>query len=252
MFAMETYSILLATETAVPISLADPIATLLELRTGEVTKAFRDQPWIPLSGVPAIALDTIFDLLNREGIPARAVPTVHMPELADPLGVRLAEPLEDNFFLQAADPPAPPVLPWRELEAVTAGLVTVRAGENRRLYARTSAESPAAVEDEVFLLDLMAGDLRLRIDGKKFQYEYLRERKVHASRENMRLLLEDIRRRAPHARFGARVEGFMAGQPPSAFRFRSLASFDNYEQWMLHLVREDAEEEEGAGVEAGA
>jgi len=121
---MESYTVLLSRE--VPVSVADiaaPLARVLDRPTVEVTRGLRESPWVLLRDVPAVKLDEVFATLSAASIPAKAVPEAWLPRLPPPLAVRIADPMPKGLFLQSAEPPAPPVLPWSNLEVVSMGFV---------------------------------------------------------------------------------------------------------------------------------
>jgi len=226
---MELYSVLLSREQPVPVTeIAMPISEVLGRPPKEVTRRLKSSPWILLDGVPADALDPIFATLGAAKVRAKAVPEIHMAVLAPPLRVRVAEPVERGLFLQSAQQPAPAVLDWSRLRVASAGLVRKDDSE------------------ETLLLDLIAEDLRLRIDGSDFRHDYLGARMASSSRGNLKLFLGDVRERCPDARFPARTERLLAGESSSAFRFDSPGAFDVHGRWALQLVLEEALEEEEA------
>ncbi len=258
---METYSVLLIEEQPLPApALAASLAAVLERPLGELTRGLREHPWILAEDVPADALDAVFEVLSREKVRAKAVPGIHMPVLPPPLRVRIADPLEKGIFLQAAQPPAPPLLPWEGLTVVSTGLLSLteeeaRSGTEIQPGASgpdlTTPGSAALVSGRKRMQDHILTDLvwtektpmRLRIDAGTFRYDYLGKRMRPSSRENLRLLLSDIRNRAPEAWFAARTERFLDGAPTSTFRFRNLPAFESYTLWNLQ-AREEARLEE--------
>jgi len=230
---METYTVLLSREVRVPVpEIAVPIAEALGRAPGEVTRGLKESPWVLVRDVPAIRLDAVFDALNAARVPAKAVPEAWLPRLPPPLLVRVADPLPRGLFLQSAEPPAPPVLPWTELALVSMGLVNLGSEEH-------------------YLVDLVSeGEdaIRLRVDGIDFSHDYLGPRMKSSTRENLKLFLGDVMTRAPDARFTLKTIAFMNGELTAAFRFATVPAFEDYTQWVLEEVAEEEEEEE---VEAG-
>ncbi len=224
---MENYTVLLSREIPVPvIEIAAPLAQVLGRAPIEVTRGLRQSPWVLLRDVPAIKLDEVFAARSAANIPAKAVPEAWLPRLPPPLAVRIADPLPNGLFLQAAEPPAPPVLPWLDLEIVSMGLVNLDGEEH-------------------YLVDLVTGreySLRLRIDGIDFSHDYLGSRMASSTRENLKLFLSDIRERAPDARFTGKTMAFLGGELTASFRFPSPEGFDDYTQWALEALTEEEEE----------
>jgi hypothetical protein len=250
---MESYFVLLSRDEPVPATdLASPLAEVLEMPAVEITRQIRDRPWVLLDDVPATALDAVFDVLVAHGVSAKAVPEIHMPTLPEPLRLRYGEPLPKGMFLQRAAPPAPAILPWDGLRIVSAGYLPVKPDESlgAELLPDTPGSAPMGTgsrrEKDVLLVDFV-GDveepLRLRIDAAEYNYDYLGDRMAPSSRENVRLLLADIQRHAPHARFTSRCSKLIEGSPTSDFRFRSLDAFETYNRWVLQAVEEEALEE---------
>jgi hypothetical protein len=256
---MEKYTILLSRESEIPLKLATEIGRILDRSEAEVSRGLRDHPWVLLEEVPAVHLDSVFDLLTAEGVPAKAVPGVHMPALPPALRVRVADPLPNAFFLQVAEPPSPAALPWDRTKVVNAGRVILTPKEAGRVYAAWRGPSAGGLETpgsapmggkreapEPFLLDLVAtGEelLRLRIDAGNFNYDYLKDRMRPTSRENFRHLIEDIRQRAPNARFTRTALSFLAGEPVASHRFRSLKAFNAMSLWTLQAILEQESED---------
>jgi len=223
---MENYTVLLSREIPVPVTeIAAPLAEVLGRAPVEVTRGLRQSPWVILRDVPAIKLDEVFAALAAANIPAKAVPEAWLPRLPPALSVRIADPLPKGLFLQAAEPPAPPVLPWRDLEIVSMGLVNLGGEEH-------------------YLIDLVTGEeysLRLRIDGIDFSHDWLGARMASSTRENLKRFLIDVRERAPNARFTGKTMGFLGGEMSAAFRFPSVAGFEDYTQWSLEALTEEEE-----------
>lgn len=255
---MEHYSVLLTRETTIPVvQIATPLAEILGRTTSEITKRLRTRPWVLVEDVPARELDAIFELLNEGKIPAKAVPEVHMPTLPPPLEVTAAEPMPRGLFLESAPEPAPPSLDWKDLAVVSAGIVSVEPEEAPRMYGTggenaiggTPGSSPMVSRkkaEDHFLVDLVSSGpdpIRLRMDGADFSHDYLGSLMKSSSRENMKVLLGDIRARAPRALFTDRTMSVLAGNPTASFRFRSLDAFDTFTRWVLQGVLEQASEE---------
>ncbi len=259
---MEVYSLILAEDVPVPVArIGSPIATLLDRPAGEITRLFRQRPWILLEEVPADLLDPIFEILGREGVVAKAIPETYMPVLPHPLRVRIADPMEKGIFLQAAEPPAPPLLPWNGLTVVSAGLLELTeeeaasgtdvqpTGASPDLTTPGSAAMAAGRKTtrDYVLVDLVwTGEnaTRLRIDAGRFLYDCLGDRMKPLSRENMRTLLLDIGARIPSAVVTPRTARFLEGAPTSAYRFRTLQAFEDYTRWCLQAREEELLEQD--------
>jgi hypothetical protein len=230
---MEKYTVLLSREVPVSVSaVAAPLADILGVPTIEVTRELRRSPWVLLRDVPAILLDDVFDTLSAANVPAKAVPDAWLPRLPPALAVRIADPLPKGLFLQAAEPPAPPVLPWTDLDLVSMGLVTISGEEH-------------------YLIDLLTDEeysLRLRIDGIDFSHEWLGARMASSTRENLKRFLIDVHERAPDARLTGKTMGFLSGELTATFRFPSVEGFEDYTQWTLEALMEEEEDEEEAGT----
>ncbi|MHC4469697.1 MAG: hypothetical protein ACYS99_01925 [Planctomycetota bacterium] len=250
---MESYLVLLGRDTDVPVTqIAGPLSKVVDRPTVEITRQLRDRPWILLEDVPATALDAVFEVLAREEVLAKAIPEMHMPAMPEPLRLRYGEPLPRGLFLQRAAPPAPAVLPWSGLKIVSAGYLPVQPGESLgvELLHDTPGSAPMGAgrkrEQDMLLVDIIGAHeepLRLRIDAREFNYDYLGDRMLSSSRENVRLLIGDIQKRAPHARFTERTEKLVSGSATAEFRFRSLVAFETYNRWVLQAVEEEALEE---------
>ena len=107
-----------------------------------------------------------------------------------------------------------------------------------------SAGKVANGRENHLLADLVYGGevpLRMRINANEFKYDYLGDRMKPQSRENLRLLLGDVAEYAPDAGFTERTRYLMAGEPPAAWRFRTLAGFEAYTRWVLQAVEEALE-----------
>jgi len=223
---MEKYTVLLSRDVPVNVTdIAAPLADVLGVPTIEVTRSLRQSPWVLLRDVPAIRLDEVFDTLSSANIPAKAVPEAWLPRLPPPLAVRIADPMPTGLFLQAADSPAPPVLPWKDLEIVSMGLVTIDGEEH-------------------YLIDMVTGEeysLRLRIDGIEFSHDWLGARMASSTRENLKRFLIDVREHAPNARFTGRTLAFLGGELTASFRFPSVEGFADYTQWALEALAGEEE-----------
>ncbi len=259
---MENYALLLKREEPVlaPAPLAAALSPIVDRPVGELSRLFREQPWILLEDLPADRLDAVFAVLAKRRLQAKAVPMAHMPALPPALRVRNADPTPESFFLHFAEPPAPAVLKWGELHVVSVGLVAISAEESSKIYGpwgdekqfraggragipgsvplKSGGKAPA----DALLLDLIAGGTepwRLRIDAGNFIYDYLGDRMKTTSRQNLRLLLGDIRRLAPGARFTPRTGLFLEDEPVASYKFRSLSAFESYHRWMLQAWQEE-------------
>lgn len=257
---METYAILLTEETrfAVP-ELAMELGRILDRPVAEVSRRLRESPWILTEGVPASMLDPIFEALSAAGVKAKAVPEVHMPLLPGALRVRTADLIPKGLFLTAAEPPAPPFLPWEALWIVSGGNVAVMPDEVHRLavgddiggaLGPTPGSMPISAgkkkAQEHLLVDFLFRDdgreWHLRIDGGDFSYDFLKEEMRPSSRENLKAVLLRIRDRAPRALFTERTLAFLAGEPSARYRFRSLAAFRTHNRWIRQAAGEAEEE----------
>jgi len=225
---MESYTVLLSREIPVPITrIAAPLAQIVGIPPAEVTRGLRQSPWVLLREVPAVKLDAVFAALAAANVPAKAVPEAWLPRLPAPLAVRVADPMPKGLFLQAAQPPAPPFLPWSELELVSMGFVDLGGEEHYLvdLLARGEREDDPGV--------------RLRVDGTDFRHDWLGARMQPSTRENLKLLIGEIRDRSPGTRLAGKTLAFLAGEVTASFRFDSAAAYDNYTQWSLEALAEE-------------
>jgi hypothetical protein len=261
---METYSLLLPREEPIvaPAPLAAALSPVVGRPAGELSKRFREMPWVLLEGLPAAQLDAVFEVLRSRRLEARAVPDAHMPMLPPALRVRVADPTPESLFLESAEPPAPPVLRWGDLRVISCGIVALAAEEAQSIFGswkgeKTSAQRlpakdiPGSVPisttsrtpTEALLADFFAGGAepwRLRIDAGHFKYDCLGRRMSTSSRTNMRALLEVIRERAPKASLTNRAKLFLAGEPVSQFKFKTLTAFESYHRWVMQGFEEGA------------
>jgi hypothetical protein len=261
---METYSLLLPREepNLAPAPLAAALSPVVGRPTGELSKRFREMPWILLEGLPAAQLDPVFEVLRSRRLEARAVPDAHMPVLPPALRVRVADPTPESFFLESAEPPAPPVLPWSELRVVSCGIVAITAEEAQSIFGSWKGEKPSTqrlpaknipgsvpigaatrTTTDALLADFFAGGKqpwRLRIDAGHFKYDCLGKRMSTSSRTNLRLLLEIVRDRAPGAHLTDRSKLFLAGQPVGEYKFKSLTAFESYHRWVMQGIEEES------------
>jgi hypothetical protein len=218
---MENYTVLLSEEVSVPVTeVSAPLAAILDRTPGEVTRGIRQSPWVLLRDVPAEKLDAVFGALSAANVPARAVPESWLLQLPRPLAIRVADPMPKGLFLQSAEPPSPPVLPWDDLSVVSLGFVTIEGEPHYLVDLVTVGDTP----------------LRFRIDGLKFSHAYLKERMRPSTRENLKLFLGDVRKLAPEARFTQKTVAFLNGEVTATFRFPSVAAFDDYTQWVVEIL----------------
>lgn len=218
---------LLSREITVPVTkIAAPLAEIVGVAPAEVTRGLRQSPWVLLRDVPAIKLDEVFAALAAANVPAKAVPEAWLPRLPTPLAVRTADPMPKGLFLQAADPPAPPFLPWADIELVSMGFVDLGGEEHYLVDLVTTGEN----EDEV--------GIRLRVDGIDFKHDWLGLRMQPSTRENLKLFICEIRVRSAETRFTGKTSSFLAGDVTASFRFNSPAAFDDYTQWALEALAE--------------
>jgi hypothetical protein len=220
---MENYTVLLSEEMSVPVTeISSPLATILDRTPGEVTRGIRQSPWVLLRDVPAEKLDAVFGALSAANVPAKAVPESWLLKLPKPLKVRVADPMPRGLFLQSAQPPSPPVLPWSDLSVVSMGFVTIDGEPHYLVDLVTIGDSP----------------LRFRIDGLDFSHAYLGKRMQSSTRENLKLFLGDVRKLAADTRFTQKTVAFLNGEVTSTFRFPSIAAFDDYTQWVVEILSE--------------
>ena len=219
---------LLSREVPVPVTeIASNLAQITGVSPAEVTRGLRQSPWVLLRDGPAVKLDEVFAALAAANVPAKAVPEAWLPRLPAPLAVRTADPMPKGLFLQAAEPPAPPFLPWTDLELVSMGFVDL-GGEKH------------------YLVDLLArGEheddpgIRLRADGIDFKHDWLGVRMQTSTRENLKLLIREICDRAGGTRLTGKTASFLAGEVTAAFSFNSPAAFDDYTQWALEALSDE-------------
>lgn len=268
---MESYTVILKSESNVPApALAAELAEILERPTGELTRALREHPWILIESVDATHLDVVFAALGKEEVVAKAIPEIHMPQLLPALRVREADPMKKGLFLKVAEPPSPPFLPWEEIKLVAVGEVTLAAGEEDRVYgawkggessstpnrgAVHTIGSPAMASSRgksrspLLMAIVGVGEQRptFAIDAGNFSYDYLKTRMQPTSRENLKLLLQDIKARHPAVEVPPRTESWLSGATGGDHRFRSLKAFAVYLRWVLQQIeeREAEEAEEG-------
>ncbi len=272
---MESYAVLLKSESNVPApALAAHLAEILDRPTGALTRALREHPWILIESVDAAHLDAVFAALGKAEVVAKAIPEIHMPRLLPALRVRQADPMQKGLFLRAAEPPSPPFLPWKEIKLVAVGEVTLAAGEEDRVYGAwkggEASSTPTRGADHTIGSAAMAttrGKSRspllmaivgfgeekptFAIDAGNFSYDYLKTRMRPTSRENLKLLLGDIKARHPAVELPPRTEVWLSGMTGGDHRFRSLKAFAVYIRWVLQQIEEreaeEAEEEQGQG-----
>ncbi len=115
---------------------------------------------------------------------------------------------------------------------LTTGL-PIRIGGKERTVDKTQHQS-----DLMFYLDLLYKNppRRLRVDAQKFDYSFLKERKLYSVLGNFKLLVGDVVKAAPEAwqNHGTRI--LMEGKPLQTMAYESLADLDRETRWLLTLL----------------
>jgi hypothetical protein len=114
---------------------------------------------------------------------------------------------------------------------LTTGL-PIKVGGKERTVEKTQTQS-----EQVFYVDLLykAPARRLRIDALRFDYSFLKERKLYQVFGNFKQLIADLVQAAPGAwrNHGTRV--LLEGKPIQTMGYESLADLERETRWLLTL-----------------
>ena len=108
----------------------------------------------------------------------------------------------------------------------------IKVGGKEHTVVKTQQHS-----DLVFYVDLLYQDplRRLRVDALRFDYSFLKERKLYQIMGNFKLLIGDLLKEAPEAwqNHGTRV--LLEGKPMQTMGYGSLADLERETRWLLTL-----------------
>lgn len=257
--------VLLRDELPLPATeLAPRLAKAIRRTRIDVIGALKRNPYIPMEDLSEDEAAAAVDCLRSAGGEAAALFVGQLPAAARVFRVTSADATDDGLHVQTNLAGRMQVLPWADLEAISAAVVSetsVPLGlsarsvrdeiEEMRQAARamdgrfapgTSADvdipAPQPRTETYPALCLMpaGADLEMRIRGDMFNYGYLGPRLRHVSDENFRLLIGDILARATRAlvdRPVRRLSG--SGESPPSLEIHMLARRN---RWLRLLARE--------------
>jgi hypothetical protein len=93
--------------------------------------------------------------------------------------------------------------------------------------------------DVVFYVDLLYEDptRRFRVDAQRFDYSFLKERKLYQVFGNYKLLIGDLALAVPAAWTNHGTKVLMAGKPIQTMGYDSLSDLERETRWLLTLIR---------------
>jgi hypothetical protein len=114
---------------------------------------------------------------------------------------------------------------------LTTGL-PIKVGGKERTVEKTQTQS-----DLVFYADLLYKDpaRRLRIDALRFDYSFLKDRKVYQVFGNFKLLVADLAQGAPGAWRNHGTKILLEGKPIRMMGYETLADLERETRWLLTL-----------------
>jgi len=113
----------------------------------------------------------------------------------------------------------------------------IKIGGTERTVEKTQTQS-----DRVFYLDLLckAPLRRWRVDAERFDYSFLKERKLYQIFGNFKLLVDDLVKVVPGAWRNHGTKVLLAGKPLQTMGYDSLADLERETRWLLTLqTRQD-------------
>ncbi len=115
---------------------------------------------------------------------------------------------------------------------LTTGL-PIHIGGKERDVEKTQRQSDLAC-----YLDLVYRNpsRRLRVDAQKFDYSFLKERKLYQVFGNFKLLIGDVVKVAPEAWQNNGTRVLMEGKPIQTMGYTSLADLERESRWLLTLL----------------
>jgi len=114
---------------------------------------------------------------------------------------------------------------------LTTGL-PIKIGGKDRIVEKTQQHS-----DLLFYVDLVYRNpsRRWRIDAQRFDYSFLKERKLYFLMGNFKLLLEDLEKGAPSAWINHGTRVLRDNKPIQTMGYESLEDLERETQWLLTL-----------------
>jgi len=108
----------------------------------------------------------------------------------------------------------------------------IRIGGKERVVEKTQQHS-----EIVFYADILykAPPRRLRIDARRFDYSFLKERKLYQTRGNFKLLIGDLVKGSPEAWKNHGTQILLEGKHIHTMGYQSLADMERETRWMLTL-----------------
>jgi len=145
-------------------------------------------------------------------------------------------------------------IPWPSVTLVSCGRVDMQ--ETQKIYspsrqtplalqrtphAASHGPAPPAVRRVEKTVEHTIADIftsraagHLRIDMRRFNFDYLGSRKAPSAAANFRLLLMDIAQAAPGLWANGGLNELLAGRQPT--HYRKLADFEEESLWLLQLI----------------
>ena len=245
---MSSFSVILTRpDQREPMAVARALAAARKTPEQDQVAAAKRGWGILAENLSAVEAQGLVEGLGRSGLESASLPMsslVQLPE-AKPIG-RFGPTLADQLVLVAAagitvtstttktvkegPSAAQKILSTGIL--LTTGL-PIKIGGKERIVEKTQQHS-----DLVFYLDLIYKDplRRLRIDAQRFDYSFLKERKLYFLMGNFKLLVGDLVQAAPGAwrNHGARV--LLENKPLQTMGYESLADLERETRWLLTLL----------------
>jgi hypothetical protein len=243
------YAVLLSQpETRDPMALAKALSTVRKTPLQDQVVLAKNCWGIVSDQLRREEAEALAQSLGRAGMPCQSCPTSSIPTLP---------PVEEVVSI-ASLPSAPPVLiasaaitltstttrsvkegPSATQKILSTGLLLttglpIHIGGKERTVEKTSHHS-----DLAFYLDLIYQNpsRRLRANAQKFDYAFLKERKLYQVFGNFKLLVGDVVKASPDAirNHGTRV--LLEGKPIQTMGYSSLEDIERECRWLLALQK---------------
>jgi hypothetical protein len=196
----------------------------------------------------------------EQGLGTRVIPTDSIPALPEPALVHTGRAAPEGFYYTVGSEPDEQSAPWGDIH-----LVGALAVQEAFTVTKTVKEGPSAGERAVkmgltlmtgipmgmgrakevqkrvqssellFYMDILLKGRRLHMDGQKFNYAALGNRRGTQGLGNFKLILQDVIRGAPDALKNKGAHVFLSDQPLNTMGYKNQQDYEKEMTWLWTL-----------------
>lgn len=200
-------------------------------------------------GILAIPLDRdqaerLAQATRAIGLPTEVVADAELPSLEHAPVVHHVRCIDEGFDILELHGHEAALIPWDDVSLLSVGQVPLETARHSSEAQTTSLKAGRWVGPSTTETPLPPGPEALivcqrpfrafRIDHKRMNYEYLKERKTDSATTNFRRFIDDVVARARQAHLTPATRAFLESRSVDEYSFASPAELQRYTE--LHLL----------------